>query len=122
MKQIIKYTNPKQQSCMIGFSSMYAHNEMDGKIDIFTAKQLMQQAAIESAEQQQALGLPAPPKQDLQPTQFIETICGASSGAVVKRNKEDLLIVGLEDGTLGVMSLSKANGQSYRRPIFMMQN
>ena len=32
------------------------------------------------------------------------------------------MIVGLEDGTLGVLNLTKTNGQSYRRPIFTMQN
>ena len=33
-----------------------------------------------------------------------------------------MMIVGLEDGTLGVLNLTKTNGQSYRRPIFTMQN
>ena len=32
-----------------------------------------------------------------------------------------MLIVGLEDGTVGVMDLTASNGKSYKRPIFKMQ-
>ena len=31
------------------------------------------------------------------------------------------MIVGLEDGTVGVLDLTSTNGQSYKRPIFKMQ-
>ena len=31
------------------------------------------------------------------------------------------MIVGLEDGTVGVMDLTASNGKSYKRPIFKMQ-
>ena len=33
-----------------------------------------------------------------------------------------MLIVGLEDGTVGVMDLTASNGKDYKRPIFKMQN
>ena len=99
---------------------------MDGKIDIFTAKQLLDTTSNGTNENQlqgsSLLGLPAPPQTELESLQFIETHCGACTGAVVKQDKLDMMIVGLEDGTLGVLNLTKTNGQSYRRPIFTMQN
>ena len=33
-----------------------------------------------------------------------------------------MLIVGLEDGTVGVMDLTATNGKNYKRPIFKMQS
>ena len=40
---------------------------------------------------------------------------------VVKQGAKDMLIAGLEDGTVGVMDLTASNGKSYKRPIFKMQ-
>ena len=41
IRSLTKYTNAKQVSCLIGSSAMYAHNQMDGQIDIFSAKSLI---------------------------------------------------------------------------------
>jgi len=41
---------------------------------------------------------------------------------VVKLDGKDMLIVGLEDGTVGVMDLSASDGKSYKRPIFKMKD
>ena len=42
--------------------------------------------------------------------------------AVVKQGAKDILIVGLEDGTVGVTDLTATNGKNYKRPIFSMLN
>ena len=42
-----KFTNAQNVKCLMACSSMFAHNQMDGKIDFFTINDLM------SADQQQ---------------------------------------------------------------------
>ena len=54
--------------------------------------------------------------------QFIETICGVCDSTAIKQGQKDILIVGLEDGTVAVLDITRTNGQSYKRPIFKMQN
>ena len=96
---------------------------MDGKIDIFTAKQLVDAQNQNSVEKK---GEPSPldssgPSQEIKSMQFIETLCGVCDTTVIKQGQKELMIVGLEDGTVGVLDMTGTNGQSYKRPIFKMQ-
>ena len=49
-------------------------------------------------------------------------LCAVVDTAVVKYGPKDLLVAGLEDGTVAVLDLTGTNGNSYRRPVFKMKN
>lgn len=49
-------------------------------------------------------------------------MCGAVDSVVVKYGTKEILIAGLEDGTVGVLDLTSTNGNSFKRPIFKMSN
>ena len=101
IRSIKKFTNSQQQRCFLASASRYSHNQMDGKVMIFTAEQLLEASNGE-----------------LPQMQFFESQTACGDSTVVKVKGKMYLISGFDDGVLCLMDLQRQKGESVKRPVF----
>ena len=103
VRSLKKFTTNANTKCLVASSAMFAHNQMDGKVHLFTAEELLAKS-IETTE------LPS--------AQFFEALTACGDSTVVKLGGKHFLISGFDDGVVGLLDLQNTAGKSIKRSVY----
>lgn len=96
-----KFTDAQSNSLLMGSDGMFGSSVMDGKMKIFTLKNL-----TESADKQ------------LKESYFVESSYCVTDSEYFNFDNNELIVMGLDDGSFHVYDYGSKKDKSYERPIF----
>ena len=105
IKSIKKFTNEAKVKCLVASGAKYSHNQMDGRVSVLTADQLLTQDAQSTA-------------QDLPTQQFFESQTACGDSVVVKVANKIYLVSGFDDGVICLQDLTLMKSKNIIRPVF----
>eukprot|EP00347_Sterkiella_histriomuscorum_P001352 403372362 len=117
LKSLTKFRDPANQALFFGCDAMYAHNQMDGKLKVFSFEDLV----ASSMPCSNVVGNTK--KSNLREKHYVETQYGVGEGEYFYINGQEFLVAGQDDGTVQIYDYGKNKSKaSQEKTIFKVTN